>query len=89
MHAILCEAFVKGVCKAQDGNPAENLLTGTVSWTFSATTDLLCNVRRKQHHMKVSHTKCLMLGRTTALPQDWQVYIADDTQGDPQCGTFP
>ncbi|CAE7947823.1 unnamed protein product [Symbiodinium sp. KB8] len=24
-----------------DGNPAENLLTGTVTWTFSATTDLL------------------------------------------------
>ena len=41
MREILCEAFVKGVCKAQDGNPAENLLTGTVTWTFSATTDLL------------------------------------------------
>ena len=20
---------------------------------------------------------------------DWRVYIADDTQGDPQCSTFP
>ena len=39
MHAARDDLI--DACKAQDGNPAENLLTGTVTWTFSATTDLL------------------------------------------------